>query len=50
MFFCGYDPGLEAYLATQGIDTPAAATPRHLWAASALLAITILGLISIGLL
>lgn len=50
MFYCGYDPGLEAYLASQGIDTPPAATPGQLWAASALLAITILSLITIGLL
>ncbi|WP_156317505.1 hypothetical protein [Cypionkella psychrotolerans] len=50
MFYCGYDPGLEAYLATQGIDTPPAPTPSHLWAASALLTITILSLITIGLL
>ncbi len=51
MFYCGYDPGLEAYLATQGIDTPPApADPAHLWAASALLTITILSLITIGLL
>ena len=50
MFYCGYDPGLEAYLATQGIDTPPAPAPSHLCAASALLTITILSLITIGLL
>ncbi len=50
MFYCGYDPGLEAYLATQGIDTPPTPAPSHLWAASALLTITILSLITIGLL
>ena len=50
MFYCGYDPGLEAYLATQGIDTPPAHAPSHLWAATALLTIATLSLISIGLL
>lgn len=50
MFYCGYDPGLEAYLATQGVDTAPAPAPSHIWAASALLAITMLSLITIGLL
>ncbi|MDZ4391733.1 hypothetical protein [Cypionkella sp.] len=50
MFYCGYDPGLEVYLASQGIDTPPApAEPAHIWAASVLLAITIVSLIAIGL-
>ena len=49
MFYCGYDPGLEAYLASQGIDTPTTSAPSHLWAASALLMIAILSLITIGL-
>ena len=50
MFYCGYDPGLEAYLAAQGSATMPAPAPGHLWAASALLAVTILSLITIGLL
>lgn len=50
MFYCGYDPGLEAYLATQGIDTPPAPAPAHLWVATVLLTITTLSLITIGLL
>ena len=50
MFYCGYDPGLEAYLAARGTHTPPAPAPAHLWAATALLAITTLGLITIGLL
>lgn len=50
MFYCGYDPGLEAYLAAQGIHAPTAPAPGHLWAASALLAITIFSLITMGLL
>lgn len=50
MYYCGYDPGLEAYLARQGTAAMPAPAPGHLWAASALLALTILSLITIGLL
>lgn len=50
MFCCGYDPGLEAYLAYQGTDVVTPPAPGPLWAATGLLAITIVSLITIGLL
>ena len=50
MYYCGYDPGLEAYLAAQGSAAMPAPASSQLWAASALLALTILSLITIGLL
>ncbi|MDB5665070.1 hypothetical protein [Cypionkella sp.] len=47
MFYCGFDPGLEAYLASQNLDLQPSPT-GYVWAASVLLAFTIFSLVLVG--
>ena len=47
MFYCGFDPGFEASLASHDIAVEPTPT-SYIWAASVLLALTIFGLIVAG--
>lgn len=48
MFYCGFDPGFEAYLARQHQDSRPVAS-GYLWGSAALVAVIVLGLCVGGL-
>lgn len=47
MFYCGYDPGFEAYLATKSQDLPPNAVGQ-IWVALVLAGLAVLGLGGVG--
>lgn len=47
MFYCGYDPGFEAYLASQ-IQAAEPPSPGHLRAVLVLFGLIVLGLGAVG--